>query len=173
MMSHQSEEQSTAQGVTVEFVCAFAASLFSCTFTFFIHLLKPHEFDILVYIKFMIMALVAYFTVALILNKFWVGSLRRLLPNWIPISVFGSTFFVIIRLLPAVVSGWSGTDVTEPSLAKFIMIEIDAARSVVIILSMITLPVTALIYYSKSIIRALKRWHDSSELPPSITPPSA
>lgn len=168
MMSHKSVEKFVVRRLTIDLVCAFAASLCAGTFTFLIHLLKPREFNTLTYIQFMLMASVAYFAVALILHKFWKEGLRRMLPTWILISVFGSILFVIIRLLPAVIGGWSGPTVTEPSLTKYIATEVGAARNVMIFLSLITLPITALIYYAALILKAVKRWHNGAESPPGI-----
>lgn len=168
MISHKSVVKFTVGRLPTDLACAFAASLCAGTFTFLIHLLKPREFDILTCIRFMSAALAAYFAVALILHKFWNGGLRRMLPNWILISVFGSIFFVILRLLPAVVSGWSGPTITEPSLTKYIATEIDAARNVIVLLSLITLPITAAVYYADPLIKALRRWHEGAEKSSSI-----
>jgi hypothetical protein len=46
--------------------------------------------------------------------------------------------------------------------------ETSAARSVIILLSFITLPITALFYYSDSVIRTIKHWHNGTESPLSI-----
>jgi hypothetical protein len=173
MISREPYAQSAPKGLARDLVCALAASLCAGASLYFIYLLKPREFDILSCIKFMSMTMVAYFTVTFILHKFWVGALRRMLPSWILIAVFGSTTFVMIRLLPAIVNGWSGPTVTEPSLAGYITTEISAARSVIILLSIITLPITALVYYADSIIRGAKRWHDSEKVPDSILIPSS
>lgn len=171
MRVQQSKKKFVAAELARDLTCAFAAGLCAGSFTFIIYLLKPHGFNISTFLKFMLMALVAYVAVALILNKVWARGLRRMVPNWILISVFGSTLFVMLRLLPAVIVGWSGPTVTEPSLATYLTAEIDAARSVVIVLSVITLPITALLYYTNSILRALSRWHNGPELPPRISPP--
>ena len=172
MTSRGVVKKSPAKEPVIDLVCAIAASLCASALTFLIYLLKPHAFDILVYLKFTFTALASYCAVALILSKLWVGGLRRLVPSWIPLSIFGSTVYVALRLLPALVSGWYEPSSTRPSLSRYVEVEIDAARSVIITLSLITLPVTAIIYYGDSILRSIRRWHDGAELPPSITPPS-
>lgn len=151
-----------------DLVCACAAGLCAGTYSFLIYLLKPREFNITAYLRYTLTALIAYLAVALILHRFWKEGLRRLLPSWILISVFGSIFFAVLRLLPAVIGGWSGPTVTAPYLAEYMTTEVSAARSVVILLSLLTLPITALIYYGGSIRRAVKRWHNGTDSPPSI-----
>lgn len=167
-MSHRSNEEGAIRRLAVDLVCGLAAGLCAGSFNFLIHILKPHKFEVLVLLRFMLTAVVAYLTVALILNKFWKEVLRRMLPTWIPIAFFGSLFFVILRLLPAAVEGWTGPTVTEPSLVKYLATELGAARSVVILLSLITFPITALIYHSGFILIVMKRWHSGTGPPLSI-----
>jgi hypothetical protein len=169
MMPRGGSRNFTEGGTGVDFVCALAATLCAGGFTFLVHLLKPREFDVTVFLKFLLMAATAYFAVALALSRWWVGGLRRMVPSWIPISVFGSTLFVMIRLLPAVVSGWAGPSPAGLTLSGYVGVEIDAARSVVIVLTLITLPATALFYHADSILKAVRRWHGGPESPPSIT----
>lgn len=101
----------------------------------------------------------AYFLVGVLLQRFW---RERLGPSWILTAFFGSTLFVAVLLPPGVIKGWYDPYGVHQSFMDYILPELDAAGSVVTLLSLVTLPVTAIFHYARQIIRATKEWRDGS-----------
>jgi hypothetical protein len=132
----------------IDLAAAFAASLCASSFTSLIRFQNRGQFNFLAYARFILLAAGAYLTIALILHWVWTGRFRRLLPSWILIAVFGSLLFVCLRLTPGIIKGWNDPYRSETSFLEYISTEIDAARSVIIVLSLITLPVTGLVHYT-------------------------
>ena len=165
MKAHKAVDNFKLSWWARDMACGLAAGLCAGACASLIYLLKPREFDLLTHIKFMLVAVSSYSLVALIFHKIWAGRLRRMLPNWIPISVFGSVVFIVIALLPAFIRGWTGPTVRAASLSAYIAAEAAVARNVIVLLSALTLPLTGLIYYSDSILTALRRWHSGTAAP--------
>lgn len=103
-------------------------------------------------------AVMVYMIVALLIQRFWTGTLARVLPNWIPIAVFGSALYLSILIASATTGLWEAYSrlTKEPNLFEFIVEVLDKQRSVLVGLWFITLPITALIYYAGSIVKVVR-----------------
>lgn len=130
-----------------EVVAAFAASLAAASLTSVIAFHNEHHKTFFTYIRLYLIGIVAYVAIALFLHNFWRGKLRRMIPVWIMIPVFGSLLFVFLWLTPGIVRGWYDPFRQEITFSDYLSVEADAARSVVIVLSLITLPVTGISYH--------------------------
>ncbi len=73
------------------------------------------------------------------------------------IGLLGSTVFVLTRLTPGLIGGWYDPLRLESTFGEYISTEISAAKSVVLFLSAITIPIAGLVYYGVSTAKALKR----------------
>jgi hypothetical protein len=102
------------------------------------------------------------FVVAALLNGMWRGKLRRMVPNCILIAVAGSLLLVCIEITPGVIGGWYDAHRAELSLSEYLSNELQAARSVVVVFSLVALPVSAITYYAGSIVKAALRWHNGA-----------
>ena len=140
-----------------ELAAAFAAGIVAALQTLLSKHLYHGHIPMPFYLNNILFALLSYLAVALLLHRFWTGP-KRVVPNWILIGFLGSVLFVLIRLAPGVIGGWYDPLRSESSLLSYLLNEIDAATSVVIVLSAITLPVTALAYYlSRRVMRTRVR----------------
>ena len=111
-----------------------------------------------------LVAVLSYLTVILLLQRFWSGVLKRLLPHWLMASVLGSLLFITIEAATSMnttLELWKYYQ-TRMSLSEFIMQELDMLRSVFIVSVLFTLPVTGVIHYAGGIVRLIDRWHNSS-----------
>ena len=142
-----------------ELAAALAAALSAALLTSVVNLLNQHRVNPLAYLRFVFLATAAYSITACLIHLYWPTSCRRLAPNWIPISIIGSLLFVIVRLTPGVIKGWYDPLRSEESLWPYILNEIDAAKSVVIVLSAITLALAALAYYVSRMLSNARRRH--------------
>jgi len=113
-------------------------------------------------------ALAAYTAVALFIYAVWTGALRRMIPSWLLICVWGSILYTVIDLTPGVINGWNDPHRMEPSLIEYLSTELSSARSVMFVLTVLTLPATAVMYYVVDIRDALRRWHEGADKPPTI-----
>lgn len=129
---------------------AIAASLCPTLFTSFISFQNQNKADFFAYARYFFLAITAYSVVALLLGWLWTKRLRRIIPSWIIIAFLGSILFVLVRLLPSVIKGWNDPYNMESSLLKYLLTELDSARSVVIVLSILTLPISGIIHYNVS-----------------------
>ena len=111
-----------------------------------------------------IIGVAVYLLVGLLLQRFW---RNRLAPNWVLTSLIGTILFIAALLGPAIISGWYDPYNVHQVSMDYLSPELDAARSGVILLHLVTLPVTAIFHYSREIIGATKKWHAGSE-PTSI-----
>jgi hypothetical protein len=130
-----------------DLAAASAASLTAALFTSLVNLLSQRNLKLVAHIRFILLAAASYLAIALFLHRFWAGRLRHLIPNWILIAVFGSILFTFVRLTPGIIKGWYDPLKMESSLIDYLLAEIIAARSVIIILSLLTLPVAWSTYY--------------------------
>jgi uncharacterized membrane protein len=118
--------------------------------------------------RFTLLSVLSYLAVAALLNGMWRGKLRRMVPNCILIAVAGSLLLVCMEMTPGIIGGWYDPRRVEVSLLDYLAHELQAARSVVVVLSFIALPVSAITYYAGSIVEAARRWHDGADEPLSI-----
>ncbi len=146
----------------VDLACALAAGLTAGLLTSLINVLGEHRASLGRHVSFALTAITVYMAVALALHKVWTGTLRRIVPTWALIAVVGSVLYVVIDLTPGVIKGWYDPYRMEASLIKYLSTELSAARSVMVVLTVITLPVTATLYYAGEIISAVKDWHEGS-----------
>jgi hypothetical protein len=118
-----------------------------------------HELNLVTYARWIFLAIAAYFTVASLLQRFWPNQLKRIVPVWLLTAFLGSILFVACNLIPEVIKGWYDPYKLERSLAEYISTELGAAKSVIMLLSLITIPVTATFHHAGHIIRGVKAWH--------------
>lgn len=111
------------------------------------------------YVRWIVVGLAAYFFVALLLQRFWRD---RLAPNWVLTSFFGSVLFVAALLGPAVITGWYDPYNVHLSFMDYFLPELDAAGRGVMLLHLVTLPITAVFHYAREIVGATKKWHAGS-----------
>ena len=145
---------------------AIAAGLCAGAVRSLIHALH-HELTLWAYARWTILAIAAYFVVATLWQRFWRGLVEPIVPTWVLTGLVGSMIFVAVILTSGVIKGWYDPSRVDSSLMGYILTEVKAAGSVFILLSLITLPVTATFHHARDIIRAAKDWHTGSE-PPSI-----
>ena len=155
-------EKLSANRSRVDLVGAIAAGVCAGAVRSLINALY-HELNLIAYARWIVLAIAAYLIVASLSQRFWRDSLKRRIPVWILTALFGSILFVTANLMPGIIKGWHDPYRLEHSLWEYISTELAAARSVVIVLSFITLPVTAAFHYAGHIIRAIKAWHEGSE----------
>lgn len=148
-----------AKNLCADLVVALATSLTAALLIALFSILSftPRHTSLLTHMRFMLLAVIAYSVTALVLHRLWAGSLRRMVPNWILIAVFGSVLLVCFDLTPAIIDGWYDPLRIESSLPDYIATEISAARSVVIALSLATLPIAAIVNYFDFIVNLVKR----------------
>lgn len=108
-------------------------------------------------IWYLFIALITYLVVALCLSVIWKGLLRRVVPTWLMIGLLGSIAFVGARLTPGVIAGWYDPLRLEPSLAEYLWIEFSAAKDLLLMYWILTIPAAGLAYYGVSIARMFKR----------------
>jgi hypothetical protein len=147
---------SLRDNLLLDLMAALAASLIAALLTSLVNFQNQHSINIIAYTRFILLAVAAYSAIAIFLHQFWTGWLRRIVPNWVLIAFFGSLLFVCVRLAPGIIKGWYNPLRSESSFLNYISTEIDAARSVVIVLSFVTLPVAGGIYYSSKWIMQVK-----------------
>lgn len=124
-----------------------------------------HSVNPSLYAKALILSTAAYLTVAWLLHLSLFQSVRRVVPSWLIIAFLGSALFVVMDLAPAVIKGWTRPHRIEQSLVKYLSNELYAAGVVIVFFTLITMPITALVYYAADIVRAARTWHDGPETP--------
>ena len=105
---------------------------------------------------------IPYLIAGLIIHWTWTKSLRRVLPGWLMIACLGSWLLVVST------GAWSFyTDAVASNtpanmlqtLPDYIRDRMKDALAGFVVLSLLTLPVTATVYYADSIVRAVRLWH--------------
>lgn len=152
-------EKLSANRARIDLAGAVAAGLCAGAETALVHSLY-HELTVVAYARWTFLAIAAYLTVASLSHRFSPVRLKRFVPVWLLTAVFGSVLFVAGNLIPGAIKGWYDPDALERSLAEYISTELGAAWSVILLLSLITLPVTAIFHHAGQIIRGLKAWHE-------------
>lgn len=157
-------ERFSVHRLYVNLACAFAAAL-CASLLFYVVSTASDPFDPYRFFKYSLIAFSSYTAVALFLHRFWTGPLNRILPLWILIVVVGSLLNEIvgsIEWLPRAMSNPQFRAI-YPTFNDFIWDEIGMIRSVFLAHSLIALPVTGIIYYAGTIVRALRAWHNRPE----------
>jgi hypothetical protein len=152
-------EKLSANRSRVDLAGAIAAGVCAGAVTSLVNVLY-HELNLMAYARWISLATAAYFAVASLSQRFWPNQLKRIVPVWLLTAFFGSMLFVAGNLIPGAIKGWHDPYRLEPSLAEYISTELDAARSVIILLSLITIPVTGAFHHAEDIIKGIKAWHE-------------
>lgn len=148
----------------VALTCACAASV-CVSLLFYVVSTASDPFNPYRFLKYTLITFSSYTCVALFLHKFWTGTLNRILPLWILISVLGSLLNEIagsVEWLPQALND-PYLRRMYPSFSEALWNELEMIRSVFLVHSFITLPVTGTIYYSGAIVRAVRGWHNRPE----------
>lgn len=103
-----------------------------------------------------------YLIAGLIIHWTWTKPLRRVLPSWLMIACLGSWLLVVSTgawsfYTDAVASNAPATMLQ--TLPDYLRDKMKDALGGFVVLSLLTLPMTATVYYSKSIVIAVRRWH--------------
>ncbi len=117
-----------------------------------------------------LVAVLSYLSVMLLLQMFWRGTLKRILPHWLMASALGSFLFIAIGAATSMnmtLELWKYYQ-DRMTLSEFILRELEMARVGFLLLVILTLPITALIHYAGAIVRFIDRWHSGSEQAMSI-----
>ena len=120
------------------------------------------ELNPMAYANCIILAIATYLTVASLAQRFWPNSLERIAPVWVLTGFFGSVLFVVASLMPSIITGWHDSFRLDRSLTEYISTEFGAASSAIIVLSFVTLPITATFHY-RGFVQAIKGWHMGAE----------
>jgi len=106
----------------------------------------------------------------LIIHWLWIKPLRRTIPSWVMIALLGSLLVVIsagaLRFYTNALAS-NGTTAAFGTVGDFIRDKAKDGLGVFVVLSLFTLPITAVVYYAGSIVRGVRRWYYGTE-PPSI-----
>ena len=120
------------------------------------------------YAKLFLFAVLSYLIVSWLLERCWTGSLKRVIPRWILIAILGSLLHEALVTASTVANAWTHPQTVWPSWNEFISSEIADTKLFVVFFSILTLPVMATFHYAGSIVKAVRRWHNGSEEPPSL-----
>ena len=115
------------------------------------------------FVRLVLITMIPYLVAGLIVRLLGTKPLRQAIPSWIMIALLGSMFVVVSA------GAWRFyTDGLQlETLADFIRDKVNDGLGVFVILSLLTLPITAAVYYSKRIVRGVKRWYFYGAEPPS------
>jgi len=94
-----------------------------------------------------------YLAAALLLNRFWQGDLRRLVPSWFLIPVLGAAFSLMLYSIPAILSGWSDPFTDKSSTLVYVMNRLKLARMPFLLINVSTWPITLAIHLFGPIIK--------------------
>ena len=132
----------------------------------FLRRLNPLDFiDVA---RLVLIATMPYLIAALIIHWVWIKPLRRVLPTWLMIACLGSLLMVVSAgALSFYMKAVASSAPTLQTLPDFIGDKVKDGLGVFVALSLLTLPITATVYYAGSIVRAFRRWKSGPE-PPSI-----
>lgn len=105
-------------------------------------------------VRSIVLGVAAYFVVGVLLQRWW---RNRLVPNWLLTSLFGTIVFVVAWMGPAVINGWYDPYNIDRSFTDYMLREIEAAGSVVFLLHLVTLPITAIFHYARELVAAIQQ----------------
>lgn len=111
---------------------------------------------------------IPYLVAALVIHYLWIKPLRRVLPSWLMIACLGSLLVVISTgVWSFYTKAVASNAPLLQTLPDFIGDKAKDGLAVFVALSLLTLPITASVYYMGSIVRAFRRWQNGPQ-PPSI-----
>jgi hypothetical protein len=131
--------------------------------------INPMDFSDLA--SLMLITTIPYLVAALVIHWFWTKPLRHWIPSWVMIALLGSLFIVLSAgalSFYTKAGAWSESAMIYTTLEAFIADKAKDGLGVFVALSIFTLPIAGAVYYAGSIVRAVRRWHNDSEKPPSI-----
>ena len=107
-----------------------------------------------------IIGLITYCLSAILVNQFATGRFRKILPNWLVISIIGGLMFTIMKLGPGIIGGWFDPFNTDKSLIGYLTNELRSAPSLILLLTAVTTPITFVVSYRRKIIEIfIRSWH--------------
>jgi cytochrome bd-type quinol oxidase subunit 2 len=120
--------------------------------------------------KLVLIATIPYLVAALVIQWLWVKRLRRILPSWLMIAGLGSLLIIVsagaLSFFVKAVPSSASADILQ-TLSDFTRDKLMDGFATFVALTLLTLPLTATVYYSGSIIKAVRRWQNGPK-PPSI-----
>ena len=117
--------------------------------------------------RWIIIGVAAFVVVAKLLQLSWKPSLNRVIPRWIVTAFVGSILFIEALLAPRVIERWYDPFTDRSSLMRYLLAEISYHQTLIIDLTLITLPVLWAFHYAEQIAKAAGNWRSGSP-PPSI-----
>jgi hypothetical protein len=153
-MAARSVRDSLNETLRIELATALSAGAAAAIVTIFFRLLHQ-EVPLASSITYFLLGFAAYALAASILYQFWTGQAGRIVPRWLLTAVLGSLIFVIFRLTPGIIGGWLDPAESQ-SLGEYLANEVSAASSVFILLTVVTVPVAAAVYYSHLLASVLR-----------------
>jgi hypothetical protein len=150
----------------VDLWSAVAAGLWAGILSSLSHALD-HPVRLSLYAADLILAVGSYLTVAYLINRFG-KVLLKVIPSWLVIASLGSALYIVMDLARPVISRWA---YVEQSFVEYFSYELYIAAYLIVSLALITMPITALIYYAGSIVRGVIAWHNGPETPSILRGP--
>jgi len=120
--------------------------------------------------KLVLLATIPYLVAALVINWLWIKRLRRILPSWLMIACLGSLLIVVsvgaVSFFSKAVPSSASAGMLQ-TLSDFTRDRLMDGFAIFVALTLLTLPLSATVFYSGSIVKAVRRWRDGPR-PPSI-----
>lgn len=131
---------------------------------------RLNPMDVFDVARFVLRVTIPYLIAGLIIHWTWTKPLRRVLPIWLMIACLGSWLLVVSTgawsfYTDAVASNAPATMLR--TLPDYLRDKMKDALGGLVVLSVITLPMTATVHYADSIVTAVRRWHNGPK-PPNI-----
>lgn len=136
-----------------ELKCAIAAGLSVSGLHCLLLAVDSEPFELLRCVKSVIISVASYSGIALLLLCCWKGGVRRVIPVWLPIAILGTAVLASTVGISVGIDRWHSPQRMERTLAEFIAVQLNDLQSLFIVLCIITLPVTAIVYYAKVIAK--------------------
>jgi hypothetical protein len=99
-----------------------------------------------------VFGLITYCLSAILVNQFSTRRFRKILPNWLVISIIGGLMFTMMKLGPGIIGGWLDPLNMDESLIGYLTNEIRSAQSLILLLIAVTTPITFVVSYRRKII---------------------
>lgn len=115
-----------------------------------------------------IFAVASYTASTVLLQKFWTGQLRRMIPSWMLTAALGTALLIGVIIVPKAIAAWGSPQRVEATLSEFISVRLEDARSVFIVFGFVALLIMAIFHYAGLLIKAVRKWHYGEEEPLSI-----
>ena len=153
----------------VEHNCALAAGLCVGGLNCLVSGLEPdHSFELWHCVRSVLLSVASYTAVALFIRWRWRGLLKRIVPVWVAIAILGTALLISLVGVYVGINSWRSPQRVERSLGEFIAVQVNDFLSLFIVVCVLTLPVTAMVYYARNMITCV--WPKKVEPPPSILP---